>query len=100
MPGANRPLRSRIEGALNGQSHGSIGMALITTFSEKNPERETKHSEVEATWHIGEHGGSKFLQIDTYGSSERLLAGKVSQSIRLDARAAAQLRRLIDRAFP
>lgn len=80
-------------------SAGRTDVALITSFTEKKPERDTKHSEVEATWHIAEHGGLKYLQIDTYGSSERLLAGKVSQSIRLDARAANQLRALIDRAF-
>lgn len=75
-------------------------VAVIRSFSEKKPERETRHSEVEATWHVAEQGGSKFLQIDTYGSSERMLAGKVSQSIRLDAHSAAQLRNLIDRVFP
>ena len=74
-------------------------MALISSFTEKTPERDSKHSQVEASWHIGGVGPGKYLQIDTYGSSERMVAGKQSQSIRLDARAAAQLRALIDRAF-
>lgn len=75
-------------------------MALITSFREKLPERESKHTEVEATWYVGGSGNAKFLQIDTYGSSERMIAGKISQSIRLDASSAAKLRALLDRAFP
>ena len=74
-------------------------MALINSFTQKTPERDTKHSEVEATWHIGGFGEQKYLQIDTYGSRERMIAGKQSQSIRLDARAASQLKALIDKAF-
>jgi len=75
-------------------------MALIKSFTEKKPERDSSHTEVEATWYVGGVGQSRFLQIDTYGSSDRLIAGKVSQSIRLDARAAGELRALINRAFP
>ena len=75
-------------------------MALINSFTEKTPERDTRHSDADATWHIGGAGAGKYLQIDTYGSPDRMMAGKVSQSIRLDARAAAELRVLIDRAFP
>ncbi len=74
-------------------------MALIKSFTEKKPERESRHSEAEATWYVGGDGDTKFLQIDRYGSSDRQIAGKVSQSIRLDARAARNLRALIDRAF-
>ncbi len=74
-------------------------MALIKSFTEKKPERESRHTEAEATWYVGGDGDTKFLQIDTYGSSDRQIAGKVSQSIRLDARAARNLRALIDRAF-
>jgi len=75
-------------------------MALIKSFTEKKPDRDSKHTEAEATWYVGGVGDSRFLQIDTYGSPGRMIAGKVSQSIRLDARAAAKLRALIDRAFP
>ena len=78
----------------------SIEMALIKSFTEKKPERESKHTEAEATWYAGGEGDTRYLQIDTYGSSERVIAGKVSQSIRLDARAARNLRMLLDRVFP
>ena len=75
-------------------------MALIRSFAEKKPERESRHTEAEATWYVGGVGDTKFLQIDTYGSPNRVIAGKVSQSIRLDARAARELRALLDRTFP
>jgi len=75
-------------------------MALITSFTERKPDRETRHTEADATWHVGGQGDARFLQIDTYGSAGRQIAGKVSQSIRLDARAARKLRSLIDRTFP
>jgi hypothetical protein len=75
-------------------------MAVIKSFTEKTLDRHSRHTEVEATWCIGGQGSTKFLQIDTYGSRDRQLGGKVSQSIRLDARMAGQLRSLIDRAFP
>lgn len=75
-------------------------MALIKSFTEKKPERDSRHTEAEATWYVGGVGENRFLQIDTYGSSARQIAGKVSQSLRLDAQAAHQLRALIDRAFP
>ena len=75
-------------------------MAVIKSFTEKKPERESRHTEAEATWYVGGNGHERFLQIDTYGSSDRMIAGKVSQSIRLDGRAASELRALLDRAFP
>jgi hypothetical protein len=75
-------------------------MAFIKSFTERKPDRESKHTEAEATWYVGGAGDARFLQIDTYGSPDRMISGKVSQSIRLDARAAARLRALIDRAFP
>ena len=75
-------------------------MAFIKSFTEMKPEREARHTHVEATWYVGGDRQSRFLQIDTYGSADRKIAGKVSQSIRLDAQAARELRALIDRAFP
>ena len=84
----------------NAEFSWSTEMALIKSFTQKNPERDSKHTEAKATWYVGGVGQTRFLQIDTYGSPDRLIAGKVSQSIRLDARAANELRALINRAFP
>ncbi|WP_275827977.1 hypothetical protein [Roseisolibacter sp. H3M3-2] len=61
---------------------------------------EATHTEVEATYAIVKDGdGTPYLQIDTYGSEERKLQGKQSQSIRLAPEAIAQLRVIFDRHF-
>jgi hypothetical protein len=44
--------------------------------------------------------GDRYLQLDTFGSTERQIPGKTSQSIQLNERSAAQLKILIERAFP
>ena len=49
---------------------------------------------------VFEEEGSRYLQLDTYGSQERKILGKTSQSIQLDAKAAAALKSLIERVFP
>ena len=66
-------------------------MAIVRTFEEKELDRSSKHSEVEATISLVEADGEKFVQIDTYGSKDRAFPGKVSQSLRLSKSAFEQL---------
>ena len=40
------------------------------------------------------------LQLETYGSDDRAIPGKVSQVIQLDEAGARELKRIIERAFP
>jgi hypothetical protein len=75
-------------------------MALIVKFTETSKDRNQVHDPVECGYLVFEHGGERYVQLDTYGSSERVIPGKVSQSIQFDAQAAAALKRLIDRTFP
>ena len=75
-------------------------MALITQFAEIQKDTNQVHGEVECGYTIFERGGSTFLQLDTYGSRDRKFHGKVSQSIQLDSQSAAELQRLLRRAFP
>ena len=75
-------------------------MALITEFTELQKERNQVHGPVECGYTVFERGGTRYLQLDTYGSSDRQIPGKTSQSIQLDAAAAAQLKRLISKTFP
>ncbi|WP_440579987.1 hypothetical protein [Streptomyces sp. PT19] len=44
--------------------------------------------------------GRRILQLDTYGSTERLIPDKISQSIQLDAESARELLKLITDSFP
>jgi hypothetical protein len=71
-------------------------MALVTRLNQITLERTTPHDEVECTYSIvfGDNG-ERFLQIDTYGSRERQMPGKKSQSIRFNPEAISQLRQII-----
>jgi hypothetical protein len=46
-----------------------------------------------------EAGGETYLQLDTHGSSDRSVPGKVSQSVQLNEASAKQLRQLLAQAF-
>ncbi|WP_338465806.1 hypothetical protein RXV95_09475 [Novosphingobium sp. ZN18A2] len=74
-------------------------MAVVRTFDEKELDRPSKHSEVEATISLVEADGEKFVQIDTYGSKDRAIPGKVSQSLRLTKSAFEQLKTLAEKHF-
>jgi hypothetical protein len=66
-------------------------MAVVRRFEPKELERSSRHSHVEATISTVEAEGEKFIQIDTYGSSDRAMPGKVSQSLRLSKSAFDEL---------
>ena len=76
-------------------------MARISRFEKINSDRTTLHkTEVDCGYAVVELGGRTYLHLETYGSSDRKIPGKVSQTLQLDAERAAELRRLIERAFP
>ena len=72
-------------------------MALIGKLEHLQMERNSVHGPVQATYSIFEDDvGTKYLQIDTYGSPDRMLEGKKSQSIQMDEKIMAQLRRILE----
>ena len=75
-------------------------VALITEFTEIQSDTSNVHGGVECGYRMFEREGTTYLQLDTYGSRDRKFQGKVSQSIQVDERSAAELQRLIRRAFP
>ena len=67
-------------------------MAIVRSFEQKDLDRIARHSDVEATISfVTDERGEKFIQIDTYGSRDRAMPGKVSQSLRLSQSAFEQL---------
>ncbi|HEX6534005.1 MAG TPA: hypothetical protein VF041_05380 [Gemmatimonadaceae bacterium] len=58
------------------------------------------HPETECSCFVFSSNGQVILQLDTYGSATRKNTGQISQSLQFDERAAAQLKRLIEDAFP
>lgn len=71
-------------------------MAIVRKLEYQPLETVQDHSETVATYSLVKHEGETYLQIDTYGSPERSIPGKKSQSIRLSKSALEQLRRIID----
>jgi len=59
----------------------------------------SKQKPVEATYSSFELDGERLFQIDTYGSAERKLVGKRSQSLRFDRQAASKLIKLLKQEF-
>jgi hypothetical protein len=75
-------------------------MALIKSFLHARPERVRVHEPVSCTFHWFIDSGEEFLQLDTYGSDDRVMPGKVSQSIQLDRAGAQELLAILRQAFP
>ena len=74
-------------------------MALIIRFNQLHKDRNQIHGPVECGYTMFEKGGQRYLQLDTYGSSERQIPGKTSQSIQLNVESARQLKALIQKTF-
>lgn len=76
-------------------------MALIAQLTEITKARQAVHKPVECGYSvfIGPDG-QRYLQLETFGSSERKVPGVTSQSIQLNETSAAGLKRLIEQTFP
>ena len=75
-------------------------MAIVRHLEQLQLQNVASHTDTECTYCIVEDDeGNRFLQIDTYGSPERKLFGKKSQSIRFASSAARELRVILDRHF-
>ena len=76
-------------------------MAIVRHLEEQPLQVEAGHTETECTYSlVKDRDGTKYLQIDTYGSPDRKIGGKKSQSIRFAPEAVAELRLIIGRHFP
>lgn len=76
-------------------------MALLTKKSLKKIEkkRNSVHQPVNATYCVFRNKDNTYFQIDTYGSSERSIPGKISQSLQLDKSTAESLIYLLKKEF-
>ena len=61
--------------------------------------RNTVHQSVQATYTTFDKSGEKYFQIDTYGSSDRKMPEKISQSIQMDREMAIFLIELLKKEF-
>ena len=75
-------------------------MAIVRLLRKQVLERVTPHSEVDCTYTIvADETGTKYLQLDTYGSRTRKIKDKKSQSIRFSPEAIAQLKTILAQEF-
>lgn len=74
-------------------------MALVRNFEFKEMGRNSLHKEIAATYSVFGDGEKKVLQIDTYGSEERQIPGKKSQTLQFDRDGALQLAAILAREF-
>ncbi len=69
-------------------------MAIIRKFEELDLKMNARHSETHGGWSVQGQDGEFFIQINTFGSDERQMPNKVSQSLRLSKEAIEQLAEL------
>ena len=75
-------------------------MAIVRKLERKDLDRNVPHKEVECTyWVVTDDKGGKYLQLDTYGSSERKMPNKKSQSLRFSKEALDQLKDILTQHF-
>lgn len=73
-------------------------MALVKKIKHQALERDSAHSEVECTYDVLiDKEGRRYLQLDTYGSAERQMKGKKSQSLRLSLEAIEELKLILSK---
>jgi hypothetical protein len=72
-------------------------MAIVRRLTRITLERDTPHTELkDCTYSIIQNDdGRKSLQIDTYGSADRKMPGKKSQTLRFSPEAVDHLRRIL-----
>ncbi|MFG3150551.1 hypothetical protein ACGF7W_00700 [Streptomyces sp. NPDC048219] len=75
-------------------------MALIDKFQAVPSDTQRLHGPVTCGYRTFTADGQRILQLDTYGSPDRQILDKVSQSIQLDADSARDLLKILQEAFP
>jgi hypothetical protein len=75
-------------------------MALIDEFHAVTSDTQKLHGSVTCGYRAFTTDGKRILQLDTYGSTERKILNKISQSIQLDESSARELLAIIEEAFP
>ena len=71
----------------------------INKIEKLSKDRNTIHDKVYTTYSSFDNNGSHYVQIDTYGRSDREIPGKISQSIQLDEASAKYIFDLLKSEF-
>ena len=71
-------------------------MALVKQMGALEIDTPTLHGEVEAKFKLFVRDGRYILQINTYGSPDRQIPGKVSQALQFGPEGIAQLKQILN----
>ena len=71
----------------------------VSKIEKIDKERVTIHEKVYTTFSTFDCYGKHYVQIDTYGRSDREMQGKISQSIQLDESSAKYLFDLLKKEY-
>lgn len=71
----------------------------IKTIEKLEKDRVMVHEKVYSTYSVFDKEGNRYVQIDTYGHSDRAIPGKISQSIQLDRDTAKFVYDLLEKEF-
>lgn len=75
-------------------------MAVISRFEADDRSFKSLHpTRVVARYLTAESDGKKILQLNTYGSNNRQVPGKLSQTIQIDQSAAEELFQILKKEF-
>lgn len=76
-------------------------MALVTMIEAREKEIRSVHQATTCTYTtFVDEDGTPYLQLETYGSKEREIPGKVKQTLQFNERSAAQLLKILLDTFP
>jgi len=75
-------------------------MAIVRQFRKVTKDRVGRAKPTDCGYARVEIDGVQYLLLESYGSSDRAIPGKVSQSLHLDRARAAELKRLLEQHFP
>ena len=71
----------------------------LNNFQKKLKERNSIQEKINASYSAFDINGKRYFQIDTYGSFDRQISGKVSQTIQFDKDVAFKIIELLKSEF-
>lgn len=77
----------------------TVALLLAGKLSRTEKERNSIHKPTTATYTIFVSAGIRYFQIDTYGSDDRVMPEKISQSIQFDEETAKVIVDLLKKEF-
>lgn len=71
----------------------------LKTIKKIDKERNSVHTKVATTYSVFDEAGKRYVQIDTYGKTDRAIPEKISQSIQFDHESAEYFVKLLVKEF-